>query len=200
MNKLKYKYRSVKYLLLVCFLLVNHCLGQTNDSSNYTREIIQTTDNNTPTVNIDKFILIVKPLEDRKNDAIELVKLKRRWALAMQSLDPSEFEDLLGKNFTFAAGEDKLLIRDSYIKNRTTPDIWKITDVKYFNMTIQFFGDLGIVSYNNRVKNVNDSEKQTEIEYIGWVDIFAKEDGKWKLSATQVVDFRMESEPYRSEQ
>lgn len=200
MNKLKYKYQGVKYLLLVCFLLINPCFGQTDDSLKYTREIIQTTDNNTPTVNIDKFILIVKPNENRKNDAIELVKLKRRWALAMQSLDLSEFEDLLGKNFTFADGENPLLTRDGYIKNRTTHDEWKITDVKYFNMTIQFFGDLGIVSYNNRVKNVNDSEKQTEIEYIGWVDVFAKEDGKWKLNATQVVDFRMEAEPYKSGQ
>lgn len=155
-----------------------------------TAEVI-TEENKTPTVDIAKYTLVSTADEDRKKDAAEILKLKRRWPLAMQSLDKSEFESILAKGFTFTA-DGKVMNRDEYITNRTTPDDWKITHVIYDKMTLQFFGDTAVLSYRNRVTNDHSKTKEREIEIIHWVDVYKKENNEWKLAAAQVVDFRIE--------
>ena len=164
--------------------------GEKNSANNYSTEVI-TDDNLTPSVDISKYTLINDPQKDRRNDAKEIIKVKRKWPLAMQSLNPLEFDSILSKNFTFKGG-DKFFTRADYIKNRTTPDEWKITFVKYDNVTLQFFGDTGILSYVNQITNKNDNTGAIEHEHISWVDIYVIEDGKWKIGASHSIDYRLE--------
>jgi len=164
--------------------------GVKNSANNYSTEVI-TDDNTTPSVDISKYTLINDPQKDRRNDAKEIIKVKRKWPLAMQSLNPLEFDSILSKNFTFKGG-DNVFTRADYIKNRTTPDEWKITFVKYDNVTLQFFGDTGILSYVNQITNKNDNTGAIEHEHISWVDIYVIEDGKWKIGAAHSIDYRLE--------
>ena len=164
--------------------------GEENSANNYSTEVIRD-DNSTPSVDISKYTLINDPQKDRRNDAKEIIKVKRKWPLAMQSLDPLEFDSILSKNFTFKGG-DKFFTRGDYIKNRTTPDEWKITFVKYDNVTLQFFGDTGILSYVNQITNKNINTGAIEYEHISWVDIYVIENGKWKIGAAHSIDYRLE--------
>ncbi|MBX3244580.1 MAG: nuclear transport factor 2 family protein [Acidobacteria bacterium] len=152
-------------------------------------EIIE--ENKTPTVDIAKYTLVSSAGEKRKEDAAKVLQLKRRWPLAMQSLDKNEFESILARDFTFTdAG--KMMNREEYISDRTTEDAWKITHVVYDNMTLQFFGEVAVLSYRNRVTNDHSKTKEREIEIIHWVDVYKKESNEWKLAAAQVVDFKIE--------
>lgn len=150
-----------------------------------------TLDNTTPTVDISGYTLITGPGEDRNEDATRILETKRKWPLAMQSLEKAAFEEILARGFTFA-GDGQLMNRADYIADRTTPSEWKITHVQYDNLTLQFFGDIGVLSYRNRVTNENTETGATEIEYIDWVDVYVQENGQWKIGSAHVVDFRME--------
>lgn len=186
------------FILLATLIIASSCReGQKsnkniekNTASNYATIVISE-DNSTPSVDISKYTLINDSQKDRRNDAKEILKVKRKWPLAMQSLNPLEFDSILSKNFTFK-GSDKFFTRSDYIKNRTTPDEWKITFVKYDNVTLQFFGETGILSYVNHVTNKNDNTGAIEYEHISWVDIYVIEDGVWKIGAAHSIDYRLE--------
>jgi hypothetical protein len=164
--------------------------AEKNSATSYSTVVILD-DNSTPSVDISKYTLINDPKKDRRNDAKEILKVKRKWPLAMQSLNPLEFDSILSKDFTFN-GSDKFFTRSDYIKNRTTPDEWKITFVKYDNITLQFFGDTGILSYVNHITNKNANTGAIEYEHISWVDFYVIEDGKWKIGAAHSIDYRLE--------
>lgn len=148
-------------------------------------------DNNTPTVDISTYKLISDSQKDRRKDAQEILKVKRKWPLAMQSLDPLAFDSILSRNFIFI-GSDEYFTRADYIKNRTTPGEWKITFVKYENVTLQFFDDTGFLSYVNHITNKNVSTGAIEYEHISWADIYILEEGKWKIGAAHAIDYRLE--------
>lgn len=148
-------------------------------------------DNNTPTVDLSKYILIKASHEDRELDENEILRVKRKWPLAMQSLNPLEFDSILSKNFTFK-GSDSFFNRADYIKNRSKSDEWKIIFVKYDNVTLQFFEDIGVLSYVNHITNKNSNTGAIEYEHISWVDIYILEDGKWKIRSAHSLDYRLE--------
>lgn len=148
-------------------------------------------DNSTSTVDISKYTLINDRHKDRSSDAKEILKVKRKWPLAMQSLNPLEFDSILSKNFIFKGG-DSFFTRSEYIKNRSAPDEWKIIFVEYDNVTLQFFGDTGILSYINNITNKNANTGAVEYERISWVDIYVIEGGKWKIGASHSIDYRLE--------
>ena len=87
---------------------------------------------------------IIDAQQNRTNDAKQIMNLKRRWPLAMQSQNLEEFEAILAKEFTFK-GIGEFFNRTDYIKNRIKPDDWKITFVKYDNLCLQFINDLAIL-------------------------------------------------------
>lgn len=182
------------YILLLPILI--SCNNKTNDK---THEIADTgtysaleilEPNKTPTVDIGKYVLIIRMNDDRKSDAAEILNVKRKWPLAMQSPSASAFDSLLSNNFVFT-GDGRLLNRKDYIIDRTSSSEWKITHVKYENMTLQFFGDIALLTYRNQVTNENINTKAKEIEYISWADVYRKEKNNWKIDAAHVVDFRV---------
>jgi len=188
--------RQIIVLFLLGQFILCSCNSRKSDSSlnNEAKEstIIELTDNNsTPTVDLVKYKLIVDSGKDRKSDAEQILKVKRKWPLAMQSKNPAEFDSILSKSFTFK-GTDSLYNRHDYIKNRTSQHEWIITFVKYENVTLQFFGDTGILSYINHITNKSLKTGNIEYEHITWVDIYIMEEGKWKIGAAHAIDYRLE--------
>ena len=148
--------------------------------------------NQTPTVDIEKYTLISQPGDDRATDASEILKVKRQWPMIMQSPTVAGFDSILSQKFTFT-DHGHLLNRAEYITDRTGPSEWKIIHVSYDNLTLQFFGDKALLTYQNTVTNEHATTKTIEREYISWADMYAKENGKWKIDAAHVIDFRMET-------
>jgi len=103
-------------------------------------QVVIKEENNTPTVDIANYTLITDGVTDRKADAREILQVKRKWPLAMQTKDRALFNSILAKNFTFK-GSDQFYNREDYITDRVADANWKITAVKYENMVLQFFGE-----------------------------------------------------------
>ena len=187
--------KPLLYILLTIILFSCNNKTEQNTQEKILRDNFIATEilenNKTSTVDIDKYTLISSSNDNRKNEAAEILAVKRKWPLAMQSPSTSAFDAILSKNFIFT-GDGDLLNRKEYIKNRTSPSEWKITHVKYENMTLQFFGDIALLTYRNIVTNENKNTKAIEIEYISWADVYKKEQSEWKIDAAHVVDFRLE--------
>jgi hypothetical protein len=181
-----------KILLLLISIVVLACANKKEEIKNETYKIVEVAeDNTTPTVDLKKYRLIENGSEDRKQDAKQILKLKRTWPLVMQSPSRIGFDTLLSRNFTFS-GDGNLLNREDYITDRIKPSDWKITHVKYDNLTLQFFGNTALLTYRNEVTNEHINTKEVEIEYISWADLYVLENRKWKIGASHTVDVRIE--------
>lgn len=199
-RKVKLRNRMKNILFLLAGVLTLSSCGDykgnpknSNDETMLYAAIEIREENQTPTVDIAKYTLILSPDEDRKNDATEILRVKRKWPLAMQSPNAPAFDSLLSRDFTFT-DDGHLFNRADYIKDRTILSEWKITHVKYYNLTLQFFGDVALLTYRNRVTNENATTKATEIEHMSWADVYVRENSRWKLGSAHVVDFRLEVE------
>ena len=165
-----------------------------NPASNESREstIIEIEEiNSTPTVDLAKYKLIVDSGKGRKLDAEQILRVKRKWPLAMQSKNPAEFDSILSKNFIFP-GRNSFYNRNDYIKDRTSQGEWIVTFVKYENVTLQFIEEKAIMSYVNHVTNKSKKTGNIEYEHMSWIDIYILEDGKWKIEAAFPIDYRLE--------
>lgn len=166
-------------------------LGTANNGAVIYDVIEVNVNSTTPTVDVDKYTLIQSQSENRRIDAEQIINLKQKWPLVMQSPSRVGFDTILSQNFTFT-GYEQLLNREDYITDRTKISDWKITYVKYDNLTLQFFDNVALLTYKNAVTNENVTTKEIEIEYISWADIYVIENNKWRIGSAHVVDFRME--------
>lgn len=154
--------------------------------------VMEITDSNfTPTVDLAKYKLVTDAAHDRKADAAEILKLKRKWPLAMQSKKAADFDSILSQNFTYKDHEF-FFNRKEYIESRIKQDEWIITHVKYENVSLQFAGNIGILTYKNRVTNRSLKTGETEYEKITWMDLYEKENGRWKIAAAHAIDYQLE--------
>lgn len=178
------------YLLWLCCIVMVSCKQKENpivNSNNDDSRIIEIKEKDTTkTVDLEKYNLISDSDKDRKSDAVQILALKRKWPLIMQAPNRVEFDKILSKNFVFI-DNGHLLNRENYIKDRTAPSDWKITFVKYENLTLQFFGNTAVLSYRNHVTNENVRNGAIEIEHINWVDIYVLENEHWKIASAHVI-------------
>ncbi len=81
-------------VLLLLTLSISTLMACNNKTQEKTQEITVTGNysaleilepNKTPTVDIEKYVLISNSNDNRKNDAAEILNVKRQWPLAMQS-------------------------------------------------------------------------------------------------------------------
>ncbi|MBK7738744.1 MAG: nuclear transport factor 2 family protein [Saprospiraceae bacterium] len=182
--------------LLIC--IWTFCFGCNDNESKFETDnkFVQTSiaeENLTPTVDIDHFVLISNNTEAQIKDAKEILKVKRNFPLAMQTKDESLFNKILAKNFAFRA-EDEFYNRADYIKDRTTCTD-TVTAVKYENLVLQFFGDIGVLTYRNIVENkgiLHDTIAMDKNwnEYMTWADIYVKEEGIWKIGSVHQIEYR----------
>ena len=143
-----------------------------------------------PTVGISDYTLITDDLEAHRKDAEAIMLRKKDMPLAMQTHDGSLFNSWLARGF-IARGENEFLGREEYIRNRVNAT-WSISDVRYENLVLQFFGDTALLTYRNFVKEIDELGAPTTWLYT-WADIWVKEDGEWKVGAIYVIDSKQGS-------
>lgn len=161
-------------------------------ASRWYPEKIISDDNTTPTVNIPAYTLINDTSHDYRAAARDIMHVKRKWPIAMQTLQAASFDSILAKHFFFQ-GNDAFFQRDEYIKNRSTPDDWVIVQADFDHLTLQFLQpDQAILSYTNRVKNRQTSTGTIEVEEMSWVDVFVQENGRWKIASTHTISYRID--------
>jgi Domain of unknown function (DUF4440) len=157
----------------------------TNDTSQKYVRVNFKTDFNTPTVGITEFTLITSNLQRDSGYAREIIKAKVLHPLAMQRHDAKFFDSLLAKDF-ISQGEEEFFNRQEYIQNRVNAK-WMISDVRYENIVLEFFGHYGVLTYRNKVKEKDEFGKD-QLYLWFWTDIWIKEDGKWKLRVLRALN------------
>jgi len=183
----------MKLALTILVSIVTTLNACTNKSSSNTGkkylQLFIREDNITPTVDIKNFQLITNNTEVDSANAKEIMEVKRKLPLAMQKKDSVLFNEILAKEFTMR-GEKEFFNRSDFIKNRIT-GTWTIDTVKYENLTLQFFGEVAVLTYRNILDGTDDFGK-ADIEYYSWADIYIKENGKWKIGGIHNIDSRIE--------
>jgi len=143
----------------------------------------------TPTVLIPGLTFVTDNLEIEKKDALEILKLKHRLPLAMQTKNRDLFEDILAKGFTFRA-ETEFFNRADYISNRVS-GTWTIDTVKFENLVLQLFDKKALLTYKNTLKGTDD-KGNIDIENYSWADIYVKQGDNWKVLGIHEIDSRIE--------
>lgn len=177
-------------VILIFTSLILSCNSNKVESTNkLLQQIVMQEENLTPTVDIKNFTLLSANLEAEKADAIEILKVKRNWPLAMQKKDSALFEKILAKQFIIR-GEDEFLNRADYIKDRIH-GTWTIDTVRYQNLVLQFFGDMAVLTYRNTLDGT-DADGKPDIEHYTWADMYTKENGGWKILSSHCIDAKIE--------
>lgn len=135
-------------------------------------------------IGINAYNLITDNLGKDTTEADALLRRKILHPLAMQKHDSAIFEDLIANDFT-AQGEHEFFNRQEFIQDRVNGK-WMISDVQYENLVLQFFGEIGILTYRNIVKELD--EKGTPLTWhFTWADVWIKEKGKWKIKTQRTI-------------
>ena len=189
------KIRDMKYLFLtlliaITILACNNAETSstniaTNESSKKFVQVHYKIDLNTPTVAITNYTLISNDLLRDSSNAREIIKAKVLLPLAMQKHDRVLFDSILAKDF-ISQGEDEFFNREEYIHDRVNGK-WLITDVQYENLVLEFFGDLGMLTYRNKVTEKDEFGKVTLYNWF-WTDIWVKESGRWKIRVLRAIN------------
>lgn len=147
-------------------------------------------DNITPTIDIKSFTLITNNAEADSVDAKEIMQLKRKAPLAMQTKDSALFNDIIANKFVGRSEDEFYNNKNEFIKNRVS-GTWTIDTVKYENVVLQFFGEVAVLTYRNILQGTDDFGKP-DIEHYCWADFYFKENGKWKGGGGHRIDKRIE--------
>ena len=148
-------------------------------------QVVMKVDYAIPTVGISEYTLITDNLEAHRKDAEAIMLRKKDMPLAMQRHDASLFNSWLARDF-IARGEHEFLHREEYIQDRVNAT-WSISDVRYENLVLQFFGETALLTYRNIVKE-KDEKGVPSTWLITWADIWVKENGDWKVRAIYGID------------
>jgi len=143
----------------------------------------------TPTVLIQGLTFVTDNFEFEQNDALEILRLKHRLPLAMQTKNRELFEDILAKGFTFRA-ENEFFNRADYIDNRVA-GTWTIDTVTFENLVLQLFDKKALLTYRNTLKGT-DVNGKANIEKYSWADIYVKQGESWKVLGIHEIDSRID--------
>ena len=143
-----------------------------------------------PGVDLSTYSLITSNREADRREAEEVLEVKVSWPRAMQTKDAVLFDRILARAFTFREADGRLLERDAYIRDRVQRSE-TVAAARYENVVLQFFGQLAVLSYRNVVSGT-DAGGKAETWHMSWVDVFVREDGRWKIGSSHMVSERLE--------
>ena len=185
--------KSFIVILISSILLILGCdtkPDKRNEKNSFEQRFISTPDSLLlSTIMIPGVTLITKNYVKEKDDALEILNLKHKFPLAMQTKNREIFEAIFAEGFVFRA-DDEFFNRADYINNRVNGN-WEIDTVKYQNLALQFFEDKAVLSYKNVLDGTDDSGKST-LEYYAWSDVYVLENNGWKLLSCFNIDSRVE--------
>ena len=142
-----------------------------------------------PTVGISTDTLITDDPDARRGDAETIMQRKIEWPRAMQTKERAAFDRILARGFTFRA-EGEFYGREDYIRDRVGNNV-EVASAQYENLVLQFFGEVGVLTYRNVVR-IKDESSNPQTLRMSWADTFVKEDGEWKIGGSHLIELRAE--------
>lgn len=167
-----------------------HAAGGEGKQAAQHEQLTIRTERRVPGVDLSTYSLITNNREADRREAEAILEVKVSWPRAMQTKDAALFDRILARAFTFREADGRLLERDAYIRDRVQRSE-TVAAARYENVVLQLFGQLAVLSYRNVVSGT-DAGGKPETWHMSWVDVFVREDGRWKIGASHMVSERVE--------
>jgi ketosteroid isomerase-like protein len=154
------------------------------------QQVVLTVERQSPGIDLRSFTLISDHPDSDRGAADAIMRVKTDWPRAMQTKDEALFRRILSPQFIFREADGTLYERDAYIRNRVESRE-RVVAVRYENVVLQLFGRLALLTYQNILDHTDASGKPDTL-HLSWADVFAEEDGGWKIRASHLISERIE--------
>jgi ketosteroid isomerase-like protein len=123
-------------------------------------------------------------MSQKPEDEQALIKIQHDWAEARIKGDSSYTKQLEAENCTVVWPDGSIVNKREDLKSMTGDIVFiefKIDDLK-----VRLYGDTGIVVGQGRIKAHEGKQNLLGGKFV-WTDTFVKQDGAWKVVASQVT-------------
>jgi len=123
-------------------------------------------------------------MKQSSDDEQALIKIQHEWADARLKGDSSYAQQLEADDFTVVWFDGRIVNKDGDLKSYESKDA-VFTDFKIDGLKVRFYGDTAIVVGQGSIK-AHTKTQDLSGKYV-WTDTFVKQNGVWKVVASQVT-------------
>jgi len=123
-------------------------------------------------------------MKQSSDDEQALIKIQHEWADARLKGDSSYAQQLEVDDFTVVWFDGRIVNKDGDLKSYESEDA-VFTDFKIDGLKVRFYGDTAIVVGQGSIK-AHTKTQDLSGKYV-WTDTFVKQNGVWKVVASQVT-------------
>ena len=123
-------------------------------------------------------------MKQNSEDEQALIKIQHDWAEARMKGDSSYTRRLEAENCTVVWPDGSIVNKREDLKSMTGDIIF--TEFKINNLQVRLYGDTGIVVGEGTIKAQQEKQNLLGGKFV-WTDTFIKQDGAWKVVASQVT-------------
>jgi ketosteroid isomerase-like protein len=123
-------------------------------------------------------------MSQKAEDEQALIKIQHDWAEARIKGDSSYTKQLEAENCTVVWPDGSIVNKREDLKSMTGDIVF--TEFKIDDLKVRLYGDTGIVVGQGRIKAHEGKQNLLGGKFV-WTDTFVKQDGAWKVVASQVT-------------
>ena len=123
-------------------------------------------------------------MKQSSDDEQALIKIQHEWADARLKGDSSYAQQLEADDFTVVWFDGRIVNKDGDLKSYESEDA-VFTDFKIDGLKVRIYGDTAIVVGQGSIK-AHTKTQDLSGKYV-WTDTFVKQNGVWKVVASQVT-------------
>ena len=123
-------------------------------------------------------------MKQSSDDEQALIKIQHEWTDARLKGDSSYAQQLEADDFTVVWFDGRIVNKDGDLKSYESEDA-VFTDFKIDGLKVRFYGDTAIVVGQGSIK-AHTKTQDLSGKYV-WTDTFVKQNGVWKVVASQVT-------------
>jgi ketosteroid isomerase-like protein len=123
-------------------------------------------------------------MKQNSEDEQALIKIQHDWAEARMKGDSSYTRRLEAENCTVVWPDGSIVNKREDLKSMAGDIIF--TEFKINNLQVRLYGDTGVVVGEGMIKAQQEKQNLLGGKFV-WTDTFIKQDGAWKVVASQVT-------------
>jgi ketosteroid isomerase-like protein len=123
-------------------------------------------------------------MKQNSEDEKALIKIQHEWAEAHIKGDSSYTQRLEAENYTVVWPDGSVVNKREDLKSMTGNIVF--TEFKIDDVQVRLYGDTGIVVGWGTIKAHEGKQNLLGGKFV-WTDTFVKQDGVWKVVASQVT-------------
>jgi ketosteroid isomerase-like protein len=123
-------------------------------------------------------------MKQNPEDEQALIRIQREWADARLKGDSSYAQQLERDDFTVVWFDGRIVNKEGDLKSYESDDV-VFNDFKIDDLKVRFYGDTAIVVGQGSIK-AHTKTQDLSGKYV-WTDTFVKQNGEWKVVASQVT-------------